>query len=100
MTINDEVRKLLYNVIDPEIGINIVDLGLIYKIQVNEAMISVVMTLTTPGCPMHESITQWVENVLKKAYPDKEINVGLTWEPAWTPDRMSVEAKTQLGMDV
>jgi metal-sulfur cluster biosynthetic enzyme len=95
----EQVMKLLYQVIDPEIGINIVDLGLIYDVQLNEGYINVIMTLTTPGCPMHETITQWVENILRHADKERELNVDLVWDPRWTPDRMSDEAKAQLGMN-
>ncbi len=96
--INEEqVMNALRSVIDPEIGLNIVDLGLIYDIIIEEAMITVTMTLTTPGCPMHSSITSWVENQLKALDPGYEVFVNLVWEPKWTPDKMSDEAKRQLG---
>lgn len=96
--INEEqVMNALRSVIDPEIGLNIVDLGLIYDIIIEEAMITVTMTLTTPGCPMHSSITSWVENQLKALDPGYEVFVNLVWEPRWTPDKMSDEAKRQLG---
>lgn len=97
MKTKEEVIKALYNVIDPEIGINIVDLGLVYDIEVNEESINVVMTLTTPGCPMHDTIISWADNILRKYAPGKEIKIDLVWEPVWTPDRISDEAKAQLG---
>ena len=65
MVTESQVMNSLRNVIDPEIGLNIVDLGLVYDIIIEEAMITVTMTLTTPGCPMHSSITSWVENQSK-----------------------------------
>lgn len=89
----DTVLELLKGIIDPEIGLNIVDLGLIYDVKIDENTIEITMTLTTPGCPMHNSITDWVERVLKMNYPNKEIKVNLVWEPRWTPERMSKEAK-------
>ena len=87
----------LRTVVDPEIGINIVDLGLVYDIIIEEAMITVTMTLTTPGCPMHSSITSWVENQVKSIEPGYEVFVNLVWEPRWTPEKMSDEAKQLLG---
>lgn len=98
MNNNDKIMEALKDVIDPEIGLNIVDLGLIYDIIETEKEISVTMTLTTPGCPMHTSITQWVETAVKQFAPFKSAKVNLIWDPLWTPDRMSSEAKKQLGI--
>ena len=92
-----EVMNTLRYVIDPEIGLNIVDLGLVYDIIIEEAMITITMTLTTPGCPMHSSITGWVENQVKTLDPGYEVFVNLVWEPRWTPDMMSDEARQMLG---
>jgi metal-sulfur cluster biosynthetic enzyme len=97
MVTEAEVMNSLRYVIDPEIGLNIVDLGLVYDIIIEEAMITITMTLTTPGCPMHSSITSWVENQVKALDPDYEVFVNLVWEPRWTPDMMSDEAKQMLG---
>ncbi len=96
MVNKEEVLEVLKGVNDPEIGINIVDLGLVYNISIDEKTIEVTMTLTTPGCPMHSTITQWAENVLHYLAPEMEIKINLVWEPAWTPDRMSDEARQQL----
>lgn len=93
----EDVLDSLRTVIDPEIGLNIVDLGLIYDIQISENEISIIMTLTTPGCPMHGSITDWVKRILSMNFPNKQFNVNIVWEPRWTPDKMSEEAKQQLG---
>jgi len=92
------ILDLLKKVNDPEIGLDIVSLGLIYNIEVNENSINITMTLTTPGCPMHGSITDWVRNTLLQAEPDKDVNVNLVWEPPWTPELMTDEAKKELGM--
>ncbi|MBK9097430.1 MAG: metal-sulfur cluster assembly factor [bacterium] len=91
-----EILEILKGVIDPEIGINIVDLGLVYEIESTEESNKITMTLTTPGCPMHNSITGWVENIITQFEPDKKTIVNLVWEPRWTPDRMSPEAKQEL----
>jgi len=93
-----EILEVLKGVIDPEIGINIVDLGLIYEVESKENENIITMTLTTPGCPMHSSISSWVENVVGHLEPEKKVIINLVWEPQWTPDRMTHEAKQQLGM--
>ncbi len=94
----ERITDILRTVIDPEIGINIVDLGLVYEINISDNLIDITMTLTTPGCPMHGSITDWVKRIIEMTIPNVEVNVNLVWEPKWTPDKMSDEAKLQLGM--
>lgn len=97
MNSEEQVINALKQIIDPEIGVNIFDLGLIYDLAITDSQIKVTMTLTTPGCPMHSSITAWVENSLKQLAPHKEINVELVWQPRWTPELMSDQARLQLG---
>ena len=97
MNNNEKILEVLKDVIDPEIGLNIVDLGLVYDVNETENEITVTMTLTTPGCPMHGSITQWVETTVKQFSPFKKVIINLVWEPQWTPELMTVEAKKQLG---
>lgn len=94
----EQIIDILRTVIDPEIGINIVDLGLVYEILINDQIIDISMTLTTPGCPMHGSITDWVQRIITMTIPGSTVNVNLVWEPKWTPEKMSDEAKQQLGM--
>ncbi len=94
----ERITDILRTVIDPEIGINIVDLGLVYEINISDNLIDITMTLTTPGCPMHGSITDWVKRIIEMTIPNVGVNVNLVWEPKWTPDKMSDEAKLQLGM--
>ncbi len=93
---NEMVLNSLENVIDPELNLNIVELGLIYDVIIREDVILVRMTLTTPGCPMHDSILQWVERQLQSSFPQYRIFIDLVWEPQWTPEKMSVEAKNKL----
>jgi len=93
----EKILERLKDVIDPEIGINIVDLGLIYNIELAENKVTVTMTLTTPGCPMHSSITKWVEETLSRIDNNVKACVNLVWQPPWTPEDMSDEAKKQLG---
>jgi len=85
----------LYNVYDPEIGLNVVDLGLIYQIDFdeNEKSIAASMTLTTQFCPMGESITADVIQSLANTFKEYQVNVYLTFNPPWNADRISVEGQ-------
>lgn len=94
---NARALDVLRTVIDPEIGMNIVDLGLVYEATVKSDYVYVQMTMTTAGCPMHESITGAAKRALEQAFPGIEVNVHLVWEPAWTPARLSPAAKEKLG---
>ena len=84
-----EVLNTLRQVIDPELGRSIVDLGLIYSVNITGAKVSVVMTLTTPGCPMHESIRWGVQNALLNLEGIDEAAVELVWDPPWHPSMMT-----------
>ncbi len=94
------VREVLReNVADPEIGVNIVDLGLVYDIEVTEGRsVDVKMTLTSPGCPIGPQLIRSVQTYVKQAYPDLDtINIHIVWDPLWDPEMMSQEAKDMLG---
>lgn len=94
-----ELVQTLRSVIDPELGIDIVALGLVYAIGIDGDeldSVDVVMTLTTPGCPMHGTITADAKSVIASLPWVKRAHVTLTWEPAWTPSRMSDEARVLL----
>lgn len=92
-----ELREILKSVIDPELGINIVDLGLVYDVSEANGRVYVQMTLTTQGCPLHDTMVGGVRSALM-AYPGvREVEVDLVWTPAWTPEHMSAEAKRRLG---
>lgn len=99
---NDLIEKIKTNlktVYDPELNINVVDLGLIYDISLpDERVASVVMTLTTPGCPLHDSIVNGVKHCIERMEEIDRADVQLVWEPAWTPERMSEEALRRVGM--
>ncbi|MAT99511.1 MAG: FeS assembly SUF system protein [Anaerolineaceae bacterium] len=88
-------------VIDPELGLNIVDLGLIYSVDIAEdGRITITMTLTTPGCPLHASFAQEIERVLWQSIPDLTgVQVELVWNPPWNPVMISPEGRTLLGID-
>ena len=97
MATEDQIMETLSRILDPEIGINIVDLGLVYNLILDEKTIKIIMTLTTPGCPMHSSISQGVENAVRRLDNSREVKVELVWAPKWTPDMMSENARRQLG---
>ena len=89
--------QALMLVMDPELGINIVDMGLIYHLDFTDpSCIVVTMTLSSAYCPMGDSIVQGVENTLQQQFPNKAIVINLVWEPIWTPDRISEEGKILL----
>jgi metal-sulfur cluster biosynthetic enzyme len=92
------IRDALRQVMDPELGCNIVDLGLLYDIRINEAKVTVLMTLTTPGCPMQESLAWGVQSALLNLEGVEEVDVELIWDPPWTPDRMTDEGRARLGV--
>jgi len=90
LTQNEEaIVQILRQVIDPEIGCNIVDLGLIYSIACADGKVKVTMTLTTPGCPMHESICLGVQNAILSLEGVAEAEVELVWDPPWRPSMMT-----------
>jgi len=97
MSREEHYITLLKEVYDPELGINVVDLGLIYEIHEESNHIYVQMTLTTPGCPMHDTIVGAVEWVLKNDNPEAEVSIDVVWEPAWEPSKMSDWARDMLG---
>jgi metal-sulfur cluster biosynthetic enzyme len=95
----EDVREGLKNVYDPEIGINIVDLGLVYDTDVSDAGdVLVTMTLTSLGCPLGPVIVQEVQGALKDLPGISGVDVKLVWSPPWSPELMSEDAKDELGM--
>jgi len=94
-----EVIEALKTVYDPEIPVNIYDLGLIYDVKIDdEYFADVSMTLTAPGCPVAETFPGIVENAVKSVDAISDARVELTFDPPWTTDCMSEEAKLELGM--
>lgn len=93
------VRDLLRNVIDPELGVNIVDLGLVYGIATDQDTggVAIEMTLTTPGCPLSGLMDDQIRGQLTQLPQVRGIRVELVWEPAWNPDLMSERARQALG---
>ena len=94
----DAVREALRQVEDPEAGMNIVDLGLVYLVEVGEKSVHVEMTMTTAACPMADMITDNAHRAIASVSPpDTEIGVHLVWDPPWTPDRMTGIARDHFG---
>jgi metal-sulfur cluster biosynthetic enzyme len=89
--------NVLKKVSDPEVGANIVDLGLIYDVKADEKNVSVLMTLTSLGCPLGSYLIAEVENKLKEA-GFENVNVNITFNPPWTPERMNKELRKKLGI--
>jgi metal-sulfur cluster biosynthetic enzyme len=90
----------LMQVIDPELNVNIIDLGLVYGVDFTEnGSVTVRMTLSTPHCPMGDAIEQGVRNVLEMAFPDRETKIDLVWEPEWNFHMISEAGREQLGLD-
>ena len=97
--LKDQIIEQLRTVFDPEINVNIYDLGLIYRIDIDDdANIDVDMTLTAPGCPVAHTFPGMVESKVKEVEGVKDAMVNLVWDPAWSRDNMSMEVKLELGI--
>ncbi|MCH1625849.1 metal-sulfur cluster assembly factor [Ferdinandcohnia quinoae] len=97
MELRDQIIEQLKQVIDPELNINVVDLGLIYEIDIRDNKdVFIEMTLTTPGCPLHDSITSGVKHAVSYLDEVNDVEVIIVWQPAWSPEKMSPEAMQQL----
>jgi metal-sulfur cluster biosynthetic enzyme len=96
----ESVYNALRECYDPEIPVNLVDLGLIYDVKIIDDWVGVKMTLTSPGCGMSGMISQNVRNRVMKLDGVKECDVRIVWQPAWSPAMMSAEAKKKLGMPI
>ncbi|MGH7971818.1 MAG: metal-sulfur cluster assembly factor [Limisphaerales bacterium] len=92
------IVQTLRQVIDPELGCNIVDLGLVYSVTITGTKVSVVMTLTTPGCPMHESIQWGVQNALLNLEGVEDAQVEVVWDPPWNPSMMTEAGRAATGV--
>lgn len=98
MVTKKQIEKILDSVMDPELGVSIVQLGLIYNVTVDKkGNVEILMTLTTIGCPLFDLISNPIREKVLAFKGVKDVEINLTFEPPWTPDRMSKEAKVQLG---
>ena len=96
--ITGDVIKSLKTVYDPEIPVDIYELGLIYKVDLNDdRLLTIDMTLTAPGCPVAGEMPGWVEGAVRGVEGVDDVTVNMVFEPPWTPERMSDEAKLELG---
>ncbi|PJA08432.1 MAG: FeS assembly SUF system protein SufT [Flavobacteriales bacterium CG_4_10_14_0_2_um_filter_32_8] len=98
-TLNEKIVELLKGVIDPELMVNVVDLGLVYAAKINETdhKINIDLTLTSPGCPMGDMIVEDAKQLILANYPAYEVNIDLVWEPAWTLENLTEKGKAALG---
>ena len=92
----ERVLNAIRQVIDPELGVNLVDLGLIYDVRITEGEVAVRMTLTTRGCPLHGTLVQGVERVIREMAGVTAARVEVVWEPRWNPDMISPEGRQAL----
>jgi len=93
-----QVREALREIVDPEIGINIVDLGLIYAVEADQRNVRVRMTMTTPSCPIGGMLAEEARALIGQRFPAATVDVDLVWDPPWQPDMMSPAARSQLGL--
>ncbi len=93
----DEVTDALRDVIDPELGLDFVELGLIYDVEVQGPTVRVTYTLTSPGCPIGPQVSEQIEEFVGELEGVQEVQPTMTFSPAWTPERMSEDAKFALG---
>ncbi len=93
----DDVREALENVIDPELGLDFVELGLIYGIQQDSGNVMVTFTLTTPACPIGPQITEQIEEFVAPLEGVQSVKSSMVFDPPWSPEKMSEDAKFALG---
>ncbi len=94
---SDAVRKALRQVKDPEIGLNIIDLGLVYDVEVEDGEVHIKMTLTSPGCPVGPQIMGDADQAARMLDGVTGVEVELVWEPFWTPERIDPKVRSFLG---
>jgi metal-sulfur cluster biosynthetic enzyme len=93
----DDVTDVLRDVIDPELGLDFVELGLIYDVEIEGSMVRVTYTLTSPGCPIGPQVSEQIEEFVGELDGVEEVVPTMTFSPPWTPERMSEDAKFALG---
>ena len=98
MVTEDTVFEAVKEIIDPEVGINIVDMGLIYGVDIEDETVNITMTLTSPGCPAGGQLINGTQHVTQQLEGVEEVNINVVWTPRWTPEMMTEEAKDELGI--
>ena len=97
--IESEIDQLLYTVMDPEVELNIVDLGLIYSLVYDgDKNVEIKMTFSTPACPLGDAIVMNIKQTINNKFPDFEIDIQIVFEPRWSSDMISAKGKMMLGM--
>lgn len=92
----DQVYGALHEVYDPELGVNVVDLGLVYDVEVHGGEVDIAMTMTTPGCPMHDAIVQGAQVAVEDMPGVRQARIHVVWTPPWDPSMMSESAHREL----
>ena len=93
----EEIEEALTNVIDPELGLDFVELGLIYGVEVDSDHVHVTFTLTSPGCPIGPQVAEQIDEFVGELEGVESVDSSMVFQPPWTPDRMSEDAKFALG---
>ncbi|HEX2125973.1 MAG TPA: metal-sulfur cluster assembly factor [Thermoleophilaceae bacterium] len=93
----DEVTEALTNVIDPELGLDFVELGLVYEVEVDDSDVHITFTLTSPGCPIGPQVSEQMKEYVSELDGVENVHPHMTFTPPWTPDLMSEDAKFALG---
>ncbi len=99
MVSEDVVTEALKEVYDPELHYNIVDLGLVYDVEIKDGAVHILMTLTTPACPIGPMVIEQIQENVGLVPGVKDVDVEITFDPLWSPDMMSEEARADLGLD-
>ena len=92
------IYEKLKEIYDPEVGINIVDMGLIYSLDIADNKVEITMTLTSPGCPAGPQILSQIDSQVKTVAGVEDVDINVVWSPPWSPDMLSEEARDQLGI--
>ena len=98
MLSQETIYESLKQIYDPEVGINIVDMGLVYGLEIEDQKVGVIMTLTSPGCPAGPQILSQIDSALKELEGVEDVDIQVVWSPPWTPDMLSDDARDQLGI--
>jgi metal-sulfur cluster biosynthetic enzyme len=93
----EDVTEALHDVIDPELGLDFVELGLIYDVEIDEGTVRITYTLTSPGCPIGPQVSEQIEEFVGELDGVQQVEPTMTFSPPWTPERMSEDAKFALG---
>lgn len=98
MATEEQVIEILKEIVDPEIGVNVVDLGLVYGVDIeDDGKVTVRMTLTAPGCPLHDTISRTAEMAIETLPGVTSAHVDIVWDPPWTPEMLTDEGRRLLG---